>query len=250
MSSQNLSTVDRVMRLLFHLAESPPLTVIEVAEHLRIPTSTAYRYIASLKAYGLVSQHVDSRYSIGPRCVQLEASFQRQFEANSSCQEIMSSLAIETGETVAFVVPLKHEAVCVATVESEKPLRYTFRKGAAAPMLRGASAKAFLPWLDDSWVQHLIDVSDDIDDGQKDQLRAELAVIKERGYALSHGEVDEGVWTVGAPVFGSGGKIEGAISTIAPMFRVRDEQDRLIVKTVAAARRMSDMWNWEMKYAV
>lgn len=249
MSSQRLNTVDRVMALLTTLADSEPLRVEELARTLGQPTSTVYRYLASLKGYGVVAEWPGGRYAIGPRTVQLEAAFQRVFERANPHHAAMRDLAAETGETVAFLVPLGDAAVCVATVESEQPLRYTFSKGAVKPLLRGASAKAMLPWLPAHDVERLIVEATDLDDAGKARLRAELPRIRAEGHALSEGEIDAGVWTVGAPVMRADGTLLGAVSTIAPVFRVGGNHDRIVRLTITAAGRMSYLNEWEWNLA-
>jgi IclR family acetate operon transcriptional repressor len=248
--SQSLSTVYRVMRLLFFLAEHGPATIPELAAHFALPRSTAYRYVAALKASGMANEVSDNRYTLGPRCVQLEAAFQRAYEVTNPHHSIMERLARETGETVALVIPLGSQAVCVDTIECPLPLRYAFTKGAVKPLLRGASAKALLPYLPQGWVAGLIDEATDLNNDQKRRLRAELPAIREQGYAVSLGEVDAGVWAVGAPVFREDGSLECSLSVIAPVFRVQDREEQLIQRTISAAQRMSNHHDWEQKRAV
>lgn len=249
MPSQRLSTVDRVMALLTTLADAEPLRAEALARTLDQPISTVYRYLASLKAYGVVAEWPGGRYAIGPRAVQLEAAFQRVFERTNPHHEAMRELAERTGETVAFLVPLDDAAVCVATVESEQPLRYTFSKGAVKPLLRGASAKAMLPWLPEDDVERFIDDARDLDDAGKVRLRAELPRIRAEGYAVSESEIDAGVWTVGVPVMRADGSLLGAVSTIAPVFRVGGNAGRIVRLTIGAAGRMSYLNEWEWSRA-
>ncbi|MDZ7802283.1 MAG: IclR family transcriptional regulator [Trueperaceae bacterium] len=249
MPSQRLNTVDRLLRLLVALAESPPQRVEALARVLRQPISTTYRYLASLKAHGVVQELSGGRYAVGPRTVQLEAAFQRAFEHANPHHAAMNELAAESGETVAFLLPLEDAAVCVATVESAYPLRYTFSKGAVKPLLRGASAKAMLPWLPEDRVAHLIDEATDLDEAGKSRLRNEIPAIRQAGHAISQGEIDAGVWTVGAPVLRADGSLIGAVSTIAPVFRVQGQEDRIVRLTTAAANRMSYLHEWEWNRA-
>lgn len=233
------------MQVLFLLAEHLALTVKEVAAHLEMPPSTSYRYLSSLKSSGMVWERQDSKYTLGPRSVQLETAFRKCFE-RSSYHPIMRDIAQQTGETVALLVPVDKVAVCIDTIESARHLRYTFSKGVAKPMLRGASAKAMLPFLPPEWVEQLIDSSGDLCEDEKGALRNEMPVIREQGYAVSYGEVDEGVWAVGAPVFKLNGALEASLSVIGPGFRIRGAEEKLIQLTLVAARRMSNIEGWEL----
>lgn len=250
MASTPLVTVDRALKLVFILAQSPPLSVEAIRRRLGLPLSSAYRYLASLKDEGIVRELPGARYALGPRCVQLGASFQRSYEDAAPHDDVMSDLAQRTGETVALVAPLRASAVCVATVESSYPLRYTFQRGAVAPMLRGASAKSMLPYLPPERVEEMIAASGDLNDEEKEALREQIPRIRLDGYVVSVGEVDRGVWAVGAPVLRPDGALEGAISAIAPRFRVRGREDRVVRLTVEAAQRLSHDLGTELSHAV
>lgn len=248
MSSQGLRTVDRAMESLLAIAAKAPITPAELSRHLGVPVSTTYRYLSSLRKHGLIWELADSTFAPGPRCVQLEAAFRRTFH-QSSYREHMTRLSQETGETVALLVPHGDEAICIDTIESTLPLRYTFSKGTAKPMLLGASAKAMLPWLDADWLENAISSSGELDASQRDRLRNELPQIHRQGYATSLGEVDQGVWAVGAPVFKPNGVLDASISVIAPHFRVQGAEDRLTELVVAAAVAMTESNGWENAYA-
>lgn len=248
MSSQGLRTVDRAMESLLAIAAKAPITPAELSQTLGVPVSTTYRYLSSLRKHGLIWELADATVAPGPRCVQLEAAFRRTFH-QSSYRELMAQLSRETGETVALLVPQGDEAICIDTIESTAPLRYSFSKGVAKPMLLGASAKAMLPWLDADWLDNAITTSPDLDDDQRGRLRAELPQIRDRGYATSIGEVDQGVWAVGAPIFKANGALDASVSVIAPHFRVVGAEQRLTELLVATAAAMTNSNGWEHEYA-
>lgn len=248
MSSQNLRTVDRAVQSLLAIAENAPITAGELARLLDVPPSTTYRYISTLRKHGLVWELADQTLAPGPRCVQLENSFRRTFH-QSSYREIMEWVARESGETVAVLVPQGSEAICIDTIESNQPLRYTFSRGVAKSMLRGASAKSMLPWLDERWVAASIAASDELTDEQGRRLLDELPVIRRQGYATSLGEVDQGVWAVGAPVFKPNSELDASLSLIAPHFRVQGQEQKLIRLVVDAAANMTRSNGWEYSNA-
>lgn len=248
MSFRGLRTVDRAMQSLLAIADNAPITAAKLADLLEVPLSTTYRYIASLRKHGLVWELADQTLAPGPRCVQLEGAFRRTFH-RSSYRENMERLALETGETVAILVPQGQQAICIDTIESTNPLRYTFSRGVARSMLRGASAKAMLPWMDPALVLNLIHQSDELGPEQRQALLDELPVIREQGYAVSLGEVDQGVWAVGAPVFKHNGQLDASLSLIAPHFRIQSQEQRLTELVAGTALSMTRSNGWEYEYA-
>ena len=250
MGSQQLLTIQRAVAYLLHLADEGTTTVPHMAEHFGVPVSTAYRYVAALKDAGLMWDLPGGALGLGPRCVQLEVGFRQAVDSWSPYRPVMRELALSTGETVALLVPLEQEAVCIDTVESNQPLRYTFSKGVAKPMLRGASTKVMLPYLPDACLETLFEHDTVLGPERQERLIEELRGIRLNGYAVSREEVDQGVWAVGAPVFNDAGKLEGALSIIAPIFRVEGRETFLIRATLEAARQIPSILGTEMNLAV
>lgn len=236
MGSQQLLTIRRAVQYLAQIADEGPATVAALAERFGVPVSTAYRYVASLREAGMLWDLPGGRLALGPRTVQLELGFREALAEWSPARSVMKELATLTGETVALLVPVEDEAVCIDIVESDKPLRFTLAKGVALPMLRGAPAMAMLPHLAEGSVTRLLERDPRLDAAGRTRLEAELPVIRERGYAVSRGEVDCGVWSVGVPVFDQAGACQGSLSTIAPDFRAHRREGFLIRATVEAGK--------------
>ncbi|MEJ2358429.1 MAG: IclR family transcriptional regulator, partial [Deinococcales bacterium] len=198
----------------------------------------AYRYVAALRDAGMIWDLPAGRVGLGPRSVQLELGFRKALDEWSPCQGVMRELAEVTGETVALLVPLGHEAVCVDTVESAQPLRYSLAKGMTKPMLRGAPAKAMLPFLTPEFLNELLRAEEGPAAVDRDTILAELPGIRAQGYAVSREEVDRGVWAVGVPVLNDAGGLEGALSLLAPLVRVEGREAFLVNATVEAAAQI------------
>lgn len=69
-----------------------------------------------------------------------------------------------------------------------------------------------------------------------DKLEQELRLIREQGYAVSQGEIDEGVWGISVPLLDSRQRLHGALSLMAPALRAQSRSERLRNGPDAAAR--------------
>ena len=73
-----------------------------------------------------------------------------------------------------------------------------------------------------------------------DELRADLARVREQGYAVSDQEVAVGMYGVAAPIFDRKNRVTATITLAAPMLRAGpDERARHIFVITEAARRIS-----------
>jgi DNA-binding IclR family transcriptional regulator len=66
-------------------------------------------------------------------------------------------------------------------------------------------------------------------------MREDLRRIRERGYSLDDSENTVGFRCIGSPIFGPGGKVEGAMSIEAPASRFSDEVYLPLVPSLWAA---------------
>jgi len=235
------STGESIIDVLVFVSERVTASIGDIVDAMSIPRSTAYRYIKLLRDADLLRKIGSGVYSVGPRAVQLDASFQEALRSTAPYYQAMRALQAETHETVALLVPMGDQATCIATVESSEPLRYTFSKGRSSSFLRGASAKAMLPWLPTQQIERLMQADPRFDTAGREELMRQREQIAADGFVISSGEIDEGVWAVGAPVLHKGNKLRAAISVIAPVFRVRDREAAIVTRAVAAAAELSEI---------
>lgn len=218
----------------------------DIARALRLPISTAYRYVSALKQAGLVEE-ADSggTYHLGTMVINLARNVPRK-RLQDIALPFMQQLSDQTGEAICLSTLHSYQGVCVERVEAQHTLRVSHDLGAIFPLHAGASGKILLAYLDRATQEKIIqDVglkrfsSTTITD--RKMLHAELAQIRKQGYALSDGEVIPGTFGIGAPVMSCRDKVVAALSISAPTDRIRSKnQEGIISLVVETARRISD----------
>ena len=221
-------------------AEGQPMTARQIADRLRVPLSSTYRYLGVLADFGLARPVGNSgHYALGPKTVSLWVSFRRSFDLAAVARPCMVDLARETEETVLLTVVVQNRAVAIEAVDSPLPIHYSFRLGVERPLYAGASAKALLAFLDEPQIEEVLAEARREAPHLCGGLREAIRRIRADGYAVSEGEVDPGACAVGVPIFGEGNVLEGALSVVAPSYRTGpDRLQFLIGKTVQAAREI------------
>ena len=242
-----LSTLEKCVQILTLFTEATPkLRVDEISSRLGIPKSTVYRYLSVLKKHRLVSEDtLPGVYRLGEGILSLARAVTR-----SSLQEIalpfMEKLQRDYGETVILSALRNDQGVCLEKVEGTHALRVSHDRGAIFPLHAGASGKALLAYLPREDRERIIReqglprfTKTTITD--PNLLRKELARIRSQGYAESDGEVTEGTYGIGAPIYGRGGKIVAALSVAAPRQRLQGRNKEQIVRVVVEmAREISE----------
>jgi len=229
---------DRALFVLSVLAQSKAaMTAAELVRATGLSQSTLYRQIATLRRWGFVMES-DGRYSPGPVSVQLATGFDGNSDLVIAARADMRLLAQQSHESVALVTAVNDRVVCLEMIDSEQSLRCSFDRGRSVPARDGASAKCLLAHMP-------VDQRDALLDGlgespeRRAERAAELGAIREAGHAVTHGEVDAGVWGASAPVLSSGRRLRGAITLMAPLTRVEGMEAALLHMTVVTAARIS-----------
>ena len=242
------STASRAIEVLLVFDEvASPVSATEVARRLGMSRATTYRYLQSLRSTGLVEEDEErGGFRLGPRILVLAKAARRGEGLVEAAQPVMGQLAQKTGEAVLLTRRAGQQVVCLERRESSFPLRISFERGHVMPLQAGASAKVLLAWLNSEELETVLAglrlyriTANTITDPAV--LRADLAKSRERGWALSRGEVDDGVVGVAAPIWRDDHRVVAGLSLVAPAYRVSEDRlDELAALVVDGARSVSE----------
>lgn len=221
--------------------ERPTLTARDLASITGIPLPSVYRYVAFLRDTGLLVGGDRGGYHLSVRLIQLAQAAEAGDALIEIADPVMRRLAASTGETVILVRLLGRSAVCVHRVESSHRLRTSFEPGQPMSLERGASARILLASLSPENLAAYLEPLSSRDPEGVTRLQEEIALVRERGWASSEEEIDEGIWAAAAAVRDESG-IVAALSVPSPFVRAPEEkQARLLTKVRAAAEELSTL---------
>jgi DNA-binding IclR family transcriptional regulator len=237
-------SVRRALGLLLFVGEHDDprgVTLKDVATGLDLNKSTALRLFEPLIDFGLVSQDDETgRFRLGARVVSLGQSFLSKVDLRAIAHPALRGLMTDTGETVHLTIYDHPDVVYVDKVESPNVVHMRSEIGKRMPAYSTATGKAFLAHLPADRV------SDAIARGlprrtantitTADDLLAELAKVREQGWAVDNVENEDGVRCVGAPILDHLGAVVAALSVSGPTMRVTEDRVPELgaqVKTVA-----------------
>jgi len=185
----------KVLQLLFSFDDRrTSATVAELAEIGAIPLPTAYRHVALLKDLGLLEEGRAGVYHPTARVMSLARAAQQSNSLADLARPLITEASAMFDETVMLKQHSGDAVVCIEVKETDQAMRFTFQRGRITPMGRGGSGKMALASLPTearrAWVRA----------HGTPALEAECELIAERGYAISEGEIDRGVWACSVPV--------------------------------------------------
>jgi DNA-binding IclR family transcriptional regulator len=240
------STVERALALLQYLARHPgDHGVRALAVALNLSPSTTYRLLDTLAETGFVRQDRQTeRYSIGVASVQLGIAALGALDLTTVAPPCLRALVAETGES-AFLAVLDDSAVVyLLKEEGRHSIRTTARLGSRRPLHCTALGKALLSALPPEEAAALLAragmpalTPHTITDPAA--LLAQLAEVRQRGYATDNEEVEEGLACVAAPIRDYRGTTIAAVSMAGPVARVLPHEEQFGRRVAAGAAEIS-----------
>ena len=208
MASETSQTLDRGLRVLRVLSESPEgLTITELSVRLQVNRTVVYRLISTLEQHGLVRRDARSRLFGGLGVLHLASAVQPLLR--DLAMPVLRSLAESIGSTAHLTVADGDEALALAVVEPTwTDFHVAYRVGARHPLSQGAAGKAI----------GLLDGTDP-------------------AYAVTSGELQAGARGLAAPVRG----VEGLRASVG-VVTLEDTIDEAVVapQVIAAAQQVAD----------
>jgi DNA-binding IclR family transcriptional regulator len=217
-ATRQVAVVQRAIAILDELAEARgELGTNEIARRTGINVSTISRILATLASGGLVD-HIAStgRYRLGAGVVRLANA--AGLDLRSLARPHLEELGRSIGETVTLSVPGEHEAFTLDFVQSQLTVRSVAEVGRVSVAHATAAGKAFLAYggkLADGPLRSFTDRTIT----ERSVLEAELAAIRDRGWAQAVGEREDDMNAIAAPVFDRAGKLVAILGVQGPAVR-------------------------------
>lgn len=222
--------------------EAPELSVAEIVARTHLPVSTCSRIVRNL-AYDGMLERVGDRYRIGLTIVRWASSALESRTLIADARSSLSWLRDQTGESALLCVRDGRFAVVVGLANSHHAVARKLQIGEVTPLHAGSRGKVFLAFDSGAGRQaegHTLEAftRNTIVDPQ--QLAYDVEQIRRVGYAVSHGERNDGVVGISAPIVDKSGTMLGSIGVTAPAERVNAETiARYAQFTLQAAEQIS-----------
>ena len=228
--ASNMGSTTKSFQLLQAIALSGTrgATFSEIVRLTTVPKSSAHRLLNELADIGAVRYNSSSKtYAGGLLLARLGGSVTANYDIRRTVRPHLRKLHDETGHTVTLGIRDGDHGVYIDKIEKQDfGIRLHSEIGKAFPLHCTGIGKALLAQLSPGLLATTLPkrleafTRDTIT--SKKKLRAILAEIRERGYALDDGEITRGLLCIAAPVFGPNGAAAGALSCTFPNY-IRDE---------------------------
>lgn len=215
----HVRALERALDLLdsFSIAE-PELTFTDLAARVDLPKSTTFRLLSILEQRGYVERSPETeRYRIGIRAFEIGSIYIQSTRIEAEAQPYLKELAERCNQTANLAVLDQGEIVHISVVAPSRPIRFYATIGQRDAAHCTGLGKALLAGVTDEELAAIIErrglprrterTVDSID-----ALRAQLEVVRARGYAIDDEESVPGLTCIAAPIRDDKDRVVASVS--------------------------------------
>ncbi|MFG6447245.1 IclR family transcriptional regulator [Roseateles sp. BYS180W] len=214
---QSIEVGGALLRALAHQGQA--LALKDLAREAGMPAAKAHPYLVSFIKLGLVAQHEDGLYGLGPLALQLGLISLQQYDPVRLATPRIEALAAELGHTVAIVVWGNRGPTVVRVAHAPTPLHISMRHGTVMSLADTASGRLFAAHLPETlWRETLR-----AEGLAPAALRSAVAALRQRrddalawGLAQTLDEAVPGVSALAAAVLDQRGQLALSLTAVGP----------------------------------
>ncbi len=223
--------------------EQPEWGLAELSKELKMSKPTVLRLLNTLEKFGMLRKNkLTKKYKLGMRLFDLGSIVVGQIEVRAAALPVMREIRDKANEAVHLNIISEGERVCVEFLDCAHPVKASVDIGQRSPLYAGASALVLLAFQDDLKREKIIDSLElkpftKNTETDKEKLRARLAEIRQKGYAVTRGERNEGLVAISVPVFDRFKEVAASLSIGMPEIRAEPEKMDYCIKLLLEGGR-------------
>ncbi len=235
-----IASVKKAIRILNCFSgERREQSLKQIAAITGYPKTTVFGILATLESENLIARSPNSQnYMLGTGLMELAYHAKASLSIVQIAAPVMDKLAAQAQQNVYLTThSLGRLLFLDSCYRAREHVGYS-TAGKVLPMHCTATGKAMLAYMTPAQVERIIAAhplkavtSNTITDMAR--LKEELALIRQRGYAIDNEEETIGVKCVAAPVIGAGGIPVGALSLSGAAVAMTDERIRQYYEMLA-----------------
>jgi IclR family acetate operon transcriptional repressor len=237
-------SVRTTFQLLEAVADLQPIGLSELARKSGVPKSTVQRGLNTLAELGWVRSdgREPTRWMLGDRVRLLNERLDDHGRLREIALPYLQQLNSSTLETVHLAVLDGATVRLIERVDSKHPLRLVQPIGSRSPLHASSNGKGVLSRFTesalDAYIEHGLSEITEHTITDPEALRKELAIIRDRGYAIANQELISDIISVSAPIVDEDDRPIAGISVSGPVPRMKprllEEYGTQVVTAVAA----------------
>lgn len=214
--SYSIHAVENALDVLEALSEEDEdVRISQLSEKLQMNKTSVFRLLATFENRGYVErEEASGKYRLGLSAYEIGQKFLSRMTLLRQARPVMERLARACNEAVYLAVRRRGETLFLDMVDTPQKVKIVPLAGKRFPLAHSAPGMVLLAFAGPN--------NNGKGLAEHENLKPELERIRLQGYAHSRNSLGDGITALAAPLFGSGGKLHGALCIVGPEFRLPD----------------------------
>lgn len=231
-NSGSSKSLQKALRILVYMGEqAPEAGVTQLSSELGLTKATVHRLLNAMERFELIERNAESeRYRLGLKLHQLGNRAVESRSLRSEAHRLLLEMSRRSRESVSLAVPTPGGVICLDRLDSPHTIiNVCTPVGAIFPPHCTAAGKAILAYLAEDEINAIVKAN-----GQRrytqftitqlSDLKENFRLIRQRGYAVDHQELERGLSGVAAPVLSVHRRVIAAVGIAGPTLRFRGKE--------------------------
>ena len=218
--------------------QRPSWRVSDLAVAAGLPMPTVYRVVMTLTSEGYLNHLPNGEYRPGVRTLTLGMAALRSLDLVGIAAPKLQDLGERMGETVNLAVLSGDRVLYLIRLRNSDLVTANIQVGSTLPAVHTSIGKLLLAYLDEAaLVARITDASFSANSGPNAklslaELREELRVIRDQGWAMQDEELAYGLRSVAGPITGPDGRVVAGVNLAV---QARDWSTQRIIRELKPA---------------
>ena len=216
-----------------------PQALKDIADATGLPSAKAHRYLVSLIRAGLIEQDLSTgKYDLGAASLRVGLAAIIRLNVVRAALPILARLRDEVGETVHLSVWGDHGPIVIHREVPLAPINLDLSVGSNLSLLRTATGRVFLSWLDKKQTEPLLQQEmRRMGKRKRSEIKAIQAQTLQDGFGRTVGDFSPSIASLAAPVFNHEGHLSAAIATFGYEGSFDDRPKGVVARLLGSAAR-------------
>ena len=241
--SYSIQAVENALDVLEALSEiDDDVRISQLSEKLSMNKTSVFRLLATFENRGYVEREEQSgKYRLGLSAYEIGQKFLSRMGLLRHAKPLIERLARGCNEAVYVAVRRRKEVLFLDMVDTTQKVKIVSLVGKRFPLETTAAGQVLLAMKNGQSLQPAQGAPADL---------SQFTNICRQGYALDSGALGEGIASVAAPLFGSGGKLHGVLCVVGPEYRLSQEviESQIISPMFDTCGIISSKLGWHSPY--
>ena len=214
--SYSIQAVENALDVLEALSEiDDDVRISQLSEKLSMNKTSVFRLLATFENRGYVErEELSGKYRLGLSAYEIGQKFLSRMGLLRHARPVAERMARGCNEAAYIAVRRGKEVLFLDIVDTTQKVKIVSLVGNRYPLGTTAAGQVLLAFNNTNGSRNI------------DKLQTEispLAGVRRQGYAQDSDALGDGIASVAAPLFGSGGKLHGVLCIVGPEFRLPQE---------------------------